>query len=213
MSRQDRRERKAEQLQDHDPQATRQARLMREKALYRYTTALESGDMNAIADVWHEAEQDAPLEQMLLDIHSAYTGETEEDLLPARSEQVDQTRNRLLALLDEQEDEVEDEIGTLPSGPLKYRRRCGMRFLVQAISAVLIIAVLIGSAVLIFANRNTQVGSRHAHPPLNSKFCVREQLSQRCSGYCAQQYLGGWVRINRQRHIQRGELRLWTSID
>jgi hypothetical protein len=150
-------ERKADPM--HDPQTTRQARLAREKALYRYTMAFELGDMTTIADVWHEAEQDAVLEQMILDMHGVYS---DEDRLSVRSDHIAQARNRLLALVDEQEAEEEAEIGTLPSGPLKRGNRRGMRFLLQTIAAVLIICVLIGSAFLIFANRGTQVGSHHA---------------------------------------------------
>jgi hypothetical protein len=151
----------------HDPQTTRQARLAREKALFRYTTAYEQGDIDTIADIWHEAEQDALLEQMMLDIHNVYPSEIDIDQSTLRPEQVAQTRNRLLALLNESQEDEEDEIGTLPSGPLKRGKRRGTRFLLQTIAAVLIICTLIGTAVLIFASRNTQVGSHQSHSSMN----------------------------------------------
>jgi hypothetical protein len=140
----------------HDPQTTRQQRLTREKSLFRYTTALEAGDMATIANVLHEAEHDPMLEQMILDLHGVYA---DEDQLPIRSGQIAQVRERLFHLVDERETDEEAEIGTLPSGPLKQGRRCGVRFLLQTIAAVLIICALIGSAFLLFASRNTQVGT------------------------------------------------------
>src|SRR5258708_39542510 len=54
-------------------QAIRQRRLDREKAAYRYTTALDQGDIDTIATVLQQAERDPELEQMILEIHEAYT--------------------------------------------------------------------------------------------------------------------------------------------
>ncbi len=49
-----------------EQQATRQRRLDREKAAYRYTTALDNGDIDTIATVLQQAERDPELEQMIL---------------------------------------------------------------------------------------------------------------------------------------------------
>ena len=58
-----------------EQQATRQRRLDREKAAYRYTTALDNGDIDTIATVLQQAERDPELEQMILGIHGAYAAE------------------------------------------------------------------------------------------------------------------------------------------
>jgi hypothetical protein len=58
-----------------DTQEARQ--LAREKALYRYSSALERGDFEAVAAVLAEAEQDSELEQMILEMNEVYRGEWE----------------------------------------------------------------------------------------------------------------------------------------
>jgi hypothetical protein len=50
----------------------RARQLVREKALYRYSSALEHGDFEAVSVVLGEAEQDAVLERMLLEINEVY---------------------------------------------------------------------------------------------------------------------------------------------
>lgn len=56
----------------YDQQPTHKQHLRREKALYRYANALERGDAEILAEVLQEAEYDASLENMLLEIHEAY---------------------------------------------------------------------------------------------------------------------------------------------
>jgi hypothetical protein len=58
-----------------DTQEARQ--LAREKALYRYSSALERGDFEAVVAVLAEAEQDSELEQMILEMNEVYRGEWE----------------------------------------------------------------------------------------------------------------------------------------
>ncbi len=53
----------------------RSTRLAREKDVYRYTTALESGDIDTIAKLWHKAQHDAILEGMLLETQNFYMNE------------------------------------------------------------------------------------------------------------------------------------------
>ena len=43
-----------------------------EKALYRYSTALEHGDFDTLGEVLHAAEQDPALERMILELHAEY---------------------------------------------------------------------------------------------------------------------------------------------
>lgn len=52
-------------------------RILHEKALYRYANALERGDFEAIAIILHQAEYDATLERMLMEVHEAYQEEKE----------------------------------------------------------------------------------------------------------------------------------------
>ncbi len=138
-----------------DKQAeVRQQRLMREKRVHRYLSALERGDMDTIISVLHEAERDPVLEQMIVEAHEAYQDEDHSAIQPAEAAQA---RDKVLRLVDLQEAFEQDEIGTIPSGPLARKRR--YRFLFQTIAAVLIVGILIGSAYLLFARHNTQVGS------------------------------------------------------
>jgi hypothetical protein len=58
-------------------EAERARQLAREKALYRYSSALERGDFEAVLAVLGEAEQDAALERMLLAVNEVYRAEME----------------------------------------------------------------------------------------------------------------------------------------
>jgi hypothetical protein len=58
-------------------EAERARQLAREKALYRYSSALERGDFEAVSAVLGEAEQDAALERMLLAVNEVYRAEME----------------------------------------------------------------------------------------------------------------------------------------
>lgn len=46
-----------------------------ERLLFRYSSALERGDFETVADVLREAERDPALERMILDMNEAYTAE------------------------------------------------------------------------------------------------------------------------------------------
>jgi hypothetical protein len=83
--------------------ATERARqLVREKALYRYSSALEHGDFEAVSAVLGEAEQDAVLERMLLEINEVYRMAMEEQqthVTPAPRSMEDTHRRWSLARL------------------------------------------------------------------------------------------------------------------
>jgi hypothetical protein len=49
--------------------------LAREKALYRYSSALDRGDFEGVSAVLKQAEQDAALERMLLEVNEVYRAE------------------------------------------------------------------------------------------------------------------------------------------
>ncbi len=51
--------------------------LLREKALYRYSGALERGDFETVATVLEQAEKDPELERMIMELNAAYTIEGE----------------------------------------------------------------------------------------------------------------------------------------
>ncbi len=53
-----------------DPRA-----LERERILFRYSSALERGDFEAVADILRKAESDPVLEQKILEINEAYSAE------------------------------------------------------------------------------------------------------------------------------------------
>ena len=52
--------------------------LAREKALYRYSSALERGDFEVVSSTLREAEQDPLLERMLLEVNEVYCAELED---------------------------------------------------------------------------------------------------------------------------------------
>jgi hypothetical protein len=54
------------------------SQLMREKALFRYTSALERGDMAIVAFILEQAEQNPELEKMILEVNEIYQAEYEQ---------------------------------------------------------------------------------------------------------------------------------------
>lgn len=57
--------------------AERARQLAREKALYRYSSALDRGDFEGVSAVLEQAEQDAVMERMLLEVNEVYRAEAE----------------------------------------------------------------------------------------------------------------------------------------
>lgn len=130
--------------------SARQQRLAREKAVYQYITALEQGDIDTIAALLQQAEHDPTLEQMIMEAHEEYAREDQNAPQPG---QIAAIRYKLLNVLTEQE-----EAGILASRPPARTRR--RRLIIQSAVAVLVICALIGSALLLFAPRQTHTGSR-----------------------------------------------------
>jgi repressor of nif and glnA expression len=59
----------------HEPQDISTLQLAREKALYRYSSALERGDFDTVVAVLREAQHDPVLERMLVEVHEEYERE------------------------------------------------------------------------------------------------------------------------------------------
>lgn len=55
-----------------NPHFEHQNQPARERALFIYTSALEQGDFDVVAQVLHQAEQDAQLERMIREVNEAY---------------------------------------------------------------------------------------------------------------------------------------------
>jgi len=134
----------------HEQASARQQRLAREKVVYQYITALEQGDIDTIASLLQQAEHDPALEQMILEAHEVYSREDQNAPQPG---QIAVVRYKLLNLLSAQE-----ETGILSSRPPARSRR--RRIFLQTVAAVIIVCALIGSALLLFAPRQTRTGSR-----------------------------------------------------
>jgi RNA polymerase sigma factor (sigma-70 family) len=56
-------------------QAERARRLERERALYRYSSALERGDLGTVSRILEKAERDGALERLILQVNDAYLAE------------------------------------------------------------------------------------------------------------------------------------------
>src|SRR2546423_12904081 len=83
-------------------------RRAREKALYRYGSALERGDFEVVADTLREAEHDAELERMILELNQVLQAEYEEISQDHAAEAVRQlVREHLPSGLESSVEEVE----------------------------------------------------------------------------------------------------------
>lgn len=138
----------------------RQERLAREKLLYRYTSALEDGDLDTIAVVLQEAEQDRVLEQQILDLHTAYqeAGEMAAPLQEAAAGMLPPDGHAIETL----------PTPLLPPRP-RERSRGPLRLwgsLAQKLVAVLLVGLLLGRFLALYAARHsTGNGAPPATPP------------------------------------------------
>lgn len=111
---------------------------MRERATYRYLEALDSGDINTIAELLQQAVYDAPLEQMLLEAHQAYFQEEQSA---------------------QHSEFIEEEITTPLLVPVaNYQRKTPQHspaWWMRALVAVLIVGVLVGSFLTILTLRQS----------------------------------------------------------
>ncbi len=127
----------------------------RERAVYDYLKSLESGDIDGIIEVLHQALYDASLDQMVVDAHQTYI--QEEQIQQATL--VDRDTQKMPAL----------EAGAPRSRVSEQRRRTRERQLprwTQVLAAVLIVGVLLGSFVTALVVR--QQGGQGAPTPLST---------------------------------------------
>ncbi len=133
-------------------QAARGQRVSREKAVYRYTTALTSGDIETLIAVLEEAEHDSTLEQMVLETHQAY--QVEEHTIP-QAEEIEQVRALLFAPPPVQQIPRQKSNGSFAH---RSTRLLQLGAFARALAAVLIVGVLLGSYLALFAFHHTQSG-------------------------------------------------------
>ncbi len=133
----------------------RSTRLAREKDVYRYTTALESGDIDTIAILWHKAEHDATLEGMLLETQTFYMNEG----VRAKAIDADIAAEVLETVLPSPV--AVQEVAVNGNKLHDYRRRrLPMRRVgrvgkfVQSLAAVLIVSLILGGFLVLFASRH-----------------------------------------------------------
>jgi outer membrane protein assembly factor BamB len=137
----------------HEHEAARQQRLIYEKILYRYSTALEGGDIDNIITILHMAESDPHLETMILETHRE--GYQQEEMLIHQ----DNTTHRSIQSLDG---------AVIPRHSQKYllspaRAQSSNRHWLMALqnaAAILIVAGLVTSMLFLFMSRHkTSVSS------------------------------------------------------
>jgi hypothetical protein len=138
-------------------------RLKHERALWRYVTALEEGDLDTLALIMQQAEHDETLERLILEMHETF-----------------QTDEEFQALLQE-EKTMEIEEGVHKSGMLGRllaptrdgSPRLGKRrsFWLQALVATLLV-VLLGGTLLFYSNLLGHHTAQTASRPVVYSWCV-----------------------------------------
>ncbi len=116
--------------------------LERERAVYNYLDALESGDIDSIIEVLNQAIYDAPLDQMIAEAHGAFF----QAEATQQTELVEMDTHEMPAL----------EPATLRSHGSGQSRRAKVKRMsrwVQTLAAVLILGVLVGSFAAVLAVR------------------------------------------------------------
>ena len=147
------------------------------QALYRYTHALESGDIDAATAVLSEAEHDAVLERMILEFNDVYQDEDRVAVHPNDVLKVHDFLSAQIPLEEMAEQGYEERAflvngkremqggsfeGVINRAPTYKVRSRGRRFsvLLQNIAAVLIVGVLLASFIVLFAtHRSGSTGS------------------------------------------------------
>jgi outer membrane protein assembly factor BamB len=131
-------------------EAARQQRLAYEKILYRYSTALQSGDIDTIIDILHTAESDPHLEQMIFETHKE--GYQQEELVMSQN---NMTHMLVTSLGDTRRSPKQVSARGGIQSPHRYRFS-GF----QNAAAVLIVAILVASMLSLFmSHHKTHVGS------------------------------------------------------
>ena len=131
----------------------------RVKALYSYTNALEDGDFEAIATILHEAEYDAVLEQMIIAMNEVYL---HEDDVQEKAEQAREHSAEPTLLV-----QGSDQGATLP-----IRRIRRFSPFLQTLAAVLVVGLLLGSFLVLFASRRGSLGGGEPLSTVNGTWRV-----------------------------------------
>jgi hypothetical protein len=84
----------------------------RERTLYLYLTALEHGDLDAVAAVLRQAENDASLEQMILETNEALNDECRAAIEPCDDKSIQRLLHQHMpsAVANAEEDEIPAEV-------------------------------------------------------------------------------------------------------
>ena len=136
---------------EYSQQATRGQRIARERAVYRYTTALASGDVDTLVAVLQEAEHDPVLEQMVVETHTAYEGHT-----TIHADELEQARNLLFAVSPSQEMTWQGSKRSSIRPPTRMQR---FGALARSLAAVLVVCALLGSFLILFAAHHPGSGT------------------------------------------------------
>jgi hypothetical protein len=131
-------------------------RLQRERAVYDYLDALESGDIDVIMQVLNQALYDASLDQMVIEAHQAFfQTEAGPQTSPGKGE----------TLTPALEPATLRSRSSQPERPATTER--GARWM-QALAAIVLVSILVGSLVLLLAIRWAPRPAGHpglpAHP-------------------------------------------------
>lgn len=131
--------------------------LAREKAIYRYITALDGGDIDSLIAVLHLAERDGALEDMILEVHEVY-------------QQEDSTTERIRTKMESQIDargvqEVhrQSAIGRhVPIAPIRGLRP--RQLFVQAFMAVALVCIVVGGFLGVESWYHSSTGKQNPLP-------------------------------------------------
>lgn len=139
---------------------TRERRLANERSLYRYSRALERGDIETIATLLQEASHNEELERMIFAMH-----------------ELDQPADLLPALASEHHTPATSPLEPVSrSNPEHSTLRQRVRRRVQTLAAVLAVAALVASSVLLFTSRHlTSAPGTHAGTSTAAKTVVAAQ--------------------------------------
>jgi outer membrane protein assembly factor BamB len=135
----------------HEHEAARQQRMIYEKILYRYSTALECGDLDTIIAILREAESDPHLEQMLFETHKEGY-ELEESLMNQSN-----TTHIVVPFLDNaiSTRRSQKQLSSPTRTPSSHLHRLGG---FQNAAAVLIVAILVSSMFFLFMSHHKTNG-------------------------------------------------------
>ncbi len=142
------------QQEQQEQQTTRTQHLAREKALFRYTTALDQGDIDTLHALLQQAEGDLALEQMIIETQKVY--QAEDDIVVSEDE-VEQARELLLAS-SPTEGAIWYENRYRP--PTRFQR---FNMMLRVLAAALVICALLASFLVLYAfHNNGSAGLPHS---------------------------------------------------